>query len=1331
MEHHASDDSLHQDTTPIPTPTIADTTPSIAPPLSSVVAQESEIEAAAARSTISSPIDMLRRNSQILSDNLQAIATSASDYFHKDSALTPSTPQVKASLDDEQPNQDAEQYATHARSLLYQASRESLKSTNVPVSKPSPRAKPQRANTDLPRFPDQSFSALHQSGRMQGAVYHSRNLSSQSQPVGTLSTSRPSHLESETHLRTGRVPRTVGSSPANTPGPHSSATSLQSVKVGRPYDHSALTSPYLHPVHAPPARTTTNVNRDYDYLTGRKMINRYELIRELGRGAHGKVKLARDLDSDSYVAIKIVQRHSKRKRLGRKDISEDKVKKEIAILKKVQHPNVVRLIEVIDDPAVAKVYIVLEFCEQRELIWRAEGAADIILMEFIDQSAACGSLSPAAADSAMQKVQRMTKRRRQRQKRERMQKVRKAAKEVDDANVWSLTYVSDSDEDLSVTSSNPQHTSAALDDGFSFYSTEWYQDDGTPTAKTPQPIVDRPRQLSVAESIDSGLQAHMQDEVPRDFKYVPTMTIDECRTAFRDALVGLEYLHYQGIIHRDIKPENLLRTKGGLVKISDFGVSFLGRPIRVGDESGNVSETEATDHEQDADFAKTVGTPAFYPPELCSLDVDVEARMIKTQVDVWALGITLYCMIFARTPFDAENEFALMKRTREEEIFIPRRRLMAIDPKARVRSAGHGPLYQSQKRNPDDRVHEPIDEDLRDLMKKLFQKDPSKRISIYEIKHHPWTIRGINDPSAWIDETDPARKHQGAKIEVSNEDMEKAVVPMMGLDRIKSFGKRALSALGIGGRRKRGQSSATSSEAGSTTSNPRPTTVHQTAPIAPIPQRPGRDFPVEHPLSRSVTASPDPVEQLERANANAEPLSPFSIAQDGVVPEAYKSSPRPSMPDRQASEMSTAASIRTIRASDFERGRRTSTSPLDIPELDEQSRPPSTLSSIFHGAGNSLFRSMGSRDRFGSNSGSPSRSSTLSQEPDHHGEPTSAVTTTNSAPGQLDFPGHLQEKLSAISDPTRHAETHSRASLSGSSEASGAGHSRSSRHASLTALSISQTPPQATSPLARSPLQQSSPANASPVRQAFLPVDFGGGASQGNPDFAMTADDATDEEYRHAKDELVHRRTLQHYLDQKHLASSRPSSAMASQPCPPSPDDDDNRDQRSIATSHEKARDYISHTPRLSMASSDEPSSDMTRSRSTSFPSITSAVSTMSSLSYDVQPLEPETKHSTGGSSDGTVEAQSDLPRISSVEASDDGYQGDSNDYGDDNLAVQSDSDSDSDDGFLTMSRKKKEQPESASVEQKARKHATRAEPKTSRSGSTNTMRKVPSDEPE
>jgi hypothetical protein len=57
-------------------------------------------------------------------------------------------------------------------------------------------------------------------------------------------------------------------------------------------------------------KETHYVNLDYDPISGRKMLNTYEIIHEIGRGQHGKVKLGRDLTTGDFV----VRRESHRSR---------------------------------------------------------------------------------------------------------------------------------------------------------------------------------------------------------------------------------------------------------------------------------------------------------------------------------------------------------------------------------------------------------------------------------------------------------------------------------------------------------------------------------------------------------------------------------------------------------------------------------------------------------------------------------------------------------------------------------------------------------------------------------------------------------------------------------------------------------------------------------------------------------------------------------------------------------------------------------------------------------------------------------------------------------
>ncbi|KAF2153049.1 Pkinase-domain-containing protein, partial [Myriangium duriaei CBS 260.36] len=306
-------------------------------------------------------------------------------------------------------------------------------------------------------------------------------------------------------------------------------------------------------------------------------INDYEIMDELGRGTHGKVKLGRSLKTGAYVAIKIVERFPKKRRLGRMANAEDKVKREVAILKKARHPHIVALLEVIDDPARRKVYIVLERVDMGEIPWRTPGTREIAIVEY-----------------------------------------------------------------------------------------------------------------------------HLM--------YVPCMTIQAARESFRDTVLGLQYLHYQGIIHRDIKPPNLLQTKDYRTKISDFGVSYLGRPMDDGDND---------------ELAKNVGTAAFYAPELCFTDTDAgfEHPPIGKAIDIWALGITLFCMIFARVPF-VDTEYVVMRRIAEEEVYIPSKRLRP----------------PSMLRGPNALEYEELEDTLLDLLKRLLTKDVKKRATLEEIRHHPWVL---------------------------------------------------------------------------------------------------------------------------------------------------------------------------------------------------------------------------------------------------------------------------------------------------------------------------------------------------------------------------------------------------------------------------------------------------------------------------------------------------------------------------------------------------------------------------------------------------------------
>ena len=156
---------------------------------------------------------------------------------------------------------------------------------------------------------------------------------------------------------------------------------------------------------------------------------------------------------------------------------------------------------------------------------------------------------------------------------------------------------------------------------------------------------------------------------------------ESCRCWFRDLILGIEYLHAQGVVHRDIKPDNLLLTEDDILKIVDFGVS------------------EIFEKHSEMMTAKSAGSPAFLPPELC---VAKHGGISGKAADIWSMGVTLYCLRFGKIPFEQPGVLQ---------------------------------LYESIKNDPIDlSSDDTIDEDFKDLLHKLLEKDPSKRIKMPELR---------------------------------------------------------------------------------------------------------------------------------------------------------------------------------------------------------------------------------------------------------------------------------------------------------------------------------------------------------------------------------------------------------------------------------------------------------------------------------------------------------------------------------------------------------------------------------------------------------------------
>jgi len=110
------------------------------------------------------------------------------------------------------------------------------------------------------------------------------------------------------------------------------------------------------------------------------------------------------------------------------------------------------------------------------------------------------------------------------------------------------------------------------------------------------------------------------------------LEIVNARRWFADALLGLQYLHYEGIVHHDLKPDNILVSAQGDAVIADFGVARAG---------GGTSNGQAS----------VMGTPLYNAPE--KFATQPPRGIDATKADVWALGATLHAFVFGDVPYPA------------------------------------------------------------------------------------------------------------------------------------------------------------------------------------------------------------------------------------------------------------------------------------------------------------------------------------------------------------------------------------------------------------------------------------------------------------------------------------------------------------------------------------------------------------------------------------------------------------------------------------------------------------------------------------------------------
>lgn len=152
-----------------------------------------------------------------------------------------------------------------------------------------------------------------------------------------------------------------------------------------------------------------------------------------------------------------------------------------------------------------------------------------------------------------------------------------------------------------------------------------------------------------------------------------------------EILLGIQHLHRCGIVYRDLKPENIFIADDGHIKIGDFG---LAKSLRVSYANG-VRNFRTT---------SVCGTRDYLPPEMIS------RKQYGFEVDMWTFGVTMYRLLTGILPFRGDDT---------SDVFD---------------SIKHGRFY----------IPDYFSETTRHLLKSLLRLNHSARITLLQVKQHPY-----------------------------------------------------------------------------------------------------------------------------------------------------------------------------------------------------------------------------------------------------------------------------------------------------------------------------------------------------------------------------------------------------------------------------------------------------------------------------------------------------------------------------------------------------------------------------------------------------------------
>jgi protein kinase A len=150
----------------------------------------------------------------------------------------------------------------------------------------------------------------------------------------------------------------------------------------------------------------------------------------------------------------------------------------------------------------------------------------------------------------------------------------------------------------------------------------------------------------------------------------------------------LEYVHEKHILYCDLKPENVMILKTGYIKVIDFG---LCDHIGAGGRKYN-----------------SCGTPGYFCPD------KLKNRSYSFSSDLWSLGVVLFEMLTNNNLFEGNKSKEVWKQVRKMKKVC-----LKFPPEAAIAKHKEGPVAL-------------------DLIQKILTFDTAKRLSLPDIKQHPF-----------------------------------------------------------------------------------------------------------------------------------------------------------------------------------------------------------------------------------------------------------------------------------------------------------------------------------------------------------------------------------------------------------------------------------------------------------------------------------------------------------------------------------------------------------------------------------------------------------------